>query len=86
MTDEEKIAMCRYNQQFIGKYINSSKIKHIWEFTFEDKYHTVILTESKYTNKRKLSIDGCTLIENKMYIFTNLALTVYFLTPMKLMV
>jgi hypothetical protein len=62
---EEKITHCKYRVNEVGKYIMSSKLKHVWEFSVDGKYHTIEFSESKITNKKKLTADRQTILPSQ---------------------
>lgn len=42
----------------VGKTIKSTKIKHTWEVTLDEKHHIVELFDSKLSGKMKVVKDG----------------------------
>jgi hypothetical protein len=62
MSAEDKITHCKYKIEEVGKYIMSTKLKHVWEFAIDGKFHSIEFTESKITNKKKLVADRQTIL------------------------
>ena len=56
--EESNIEDCRYTEQDVGKTFKKSKKKFIWEFTFQEKKHNVVLYDSKISGRKKVDADG----------------------------
>lgn len=51
----------------VGKTFKSSKIKHTWEVTIDNKHHTIELFTSKLTGKIKVTKDGTVIFYEEEY-------------------
>jgi hypothetical protein len=68
MSDELSIKDCRYRCEEVGAHLRSSKLRHLWEFSFEGKVHSVELFVSKFTNKRKILVDKRVILPSQQYV------------------
>ena len=50
-----------YTVKDVGKTISSSKVKHTWELSLDEKHHIIELFDSKLSGKMKVVKDGQTI-------------------------
>ena len=50
----------------VGKTIKSTKLQYIWHFKLEGEDNTVELFTSKLTSKKKVVVNGSTIMADKM--------------------